>query len=187
LSSSRRVKKGPGRRPLSAKRQRFMELRARGWSIRAAAREVEISRAAAANWTRGYKVYRRGQVVGFVPPLDRLEVREISTRFLSLDERVEIADLHYAGLSIRAIAAGLGRPPSTVSRELRRNAIQGRAGGYRPFDAHGGLPHFAPGAVRCGSTPTWSSARWSVSCCPSAGALNRSAATSASGSRKPQR
>jgi hypothetical protein len=33
LSSTRRVKKGPGRRPQSAKRQRFMELRARGWSI----------------------------------------------------------------------------------------------------------------------------------------------------------
>lgn len=31
--SSRRVKKGPGRRPQSAKRQRFMELRSRGWSI----------------------------------------------------------------------------------------------------------------------------------------------------------
>jgi hypothetical protein len=40
LTSSRRVKKGPGRRPQSAKRQRFMELRARGWSVRAAAREV---------------------------------------------------------------------------------------------------------------------------------------------------
>lgn len=65
--SNLRVKKGPGRRPQSAKRQQFMELRARGWSIRAAGREVGISRAAAANWTRGYKVYRHGQVVGFVP------------------------------------------------------------------------------------------------------------------------
>jgi hypothetical protein len=36
-SSSRRVK-GPGRRrPQSAKRVRFMELHARGWSVRAAA------------------------------------------------------------------------------------------------------------------------------------------------------
>jgi hypothetical protein len=42
--SSRRVKKGPGRRPQSAKRRRFMELRARGWSILAAAREVGVSR-----------------------------------------------------------------------------------------------------------------------------------------------
>lgn len=57
MLSSRRVKRGPGRRPLSAKRQRFMELRAQGWSIRGAAREVGISRSAAANWTRGYTVY----------------------------------------------------------------------------------------------------------------------------------
>jgi IS30 family transposase len=134
--SERRIKKGPGRRPQSEKRRRFMELRARGWSIRAAGREVGISRATAANWTRGYKVYREGQVVRFVPPLDRLEVRQISARFLSQDERVEIADLHHAGMSMRAIAARLGRAPSTISRELRRNAHPGRRGGYRPFDAH---------------------------------------------------
>ena len=67
MTSSRRVKKGPGRRPQSAKRQRFMELRARGWSVRAAAREVGVSRSAATNWSRGYKTYRNGVEVGFVP------------------------------------------------------------------------------------------------------------------------
>jgi transposase-like protein len=61
-------------------------------------------------------------------------VREISPRFLSQDERIEIADLRHAGLSIRQIANRLGRAPSTVSRELRRNATQTE--GYRPFDAH---------------------------------------------------
>ncbi len=134
MSSSRRVKKGPGRRPQSAKRQRFMELRARGWSVRSAAREVGVSRSAATNWTHGYKTYRNGVEVGFVPPLDRLEVREISPRYLSQDERIEIADLYQCGLSLRAIAKRLGRSPSTISRELRRNAVAGR--GYRPFDAH---------------------------------------------------
>jgi transposase, IS30 family len=134
LASSRRVKKGPGRRPQSAKRLRFMELRARGWSVRAAAREVGVSRSAGTNWSRGYKTYRNGVVVGFVPPLDRLAVREVSARYLSQDERIEIADLRQAGLSLRAIADRLGRAPSTISRELRRNAVAGR--GYRPFDAH---------------------------------------------------
>ena len=43
--SSRRVKKGPGRRPLSARRQRFLQLREQGWSIRAAAREAGVARA----------------------------------------------------------------------------------------------------------------------------------------------
>jgi transposase, IS30 family len=132
--SSRRVKKGPGRRPQSAKRQRFVELRERGWSILAAAREVGVSRTTGNNWSRGYKTYRLGQVVGFVSALERLAVRRISPRFLSQDERIEIADLRHAGLSIRQIAHRLGRAPSTVSRELRRNATKSR--GYRPFDAH---------------------------------------------------
>ncbi|MEE3754021.1 IS30 family transposase [Mycobacterium europaeum] len=111
-----------------------MELRARGWSVRAAAREVGVSRSAATNWTRGYKTYRNGVAVGFVPPLDRLAVRQISTRYLSQDERIEIADLHHSGLRVRTIATRLGRAPSTISRELRRNAPAGR--GYQPFDAH---------------------------------------------------
>jgi transposase, IS30 family len=128
------VKKGPGRRPQSAKRQRFMQLRERGWGIGAAAREVGVSRTTGNNWTRGYKTYRHGRVVGFVPPLERLAVRAISSRFLSQDERIEIADLRHAGLSIREIADQLGRAASTISRELRRNASGG--GGYRPFEAH---------------------------------------------------
>jgi transposase, IS30 family len=73
-------------------------------------------------------------VVGFVPALDRLEVREISARFLSQDERIEIDDLHRTGMGVREIARRVRRAPSTVSRELRRNATPGK--GYRPFEAH---------------------------------------------------
>src|SRR3954453_18950519 len=124
LSSSRRVRKGPGRRPQSAKRQRFMELRERGWSTLAAAGEVGVSRTTGNNWSRGYKTYRHGQVVALVPALERLAVRQISSRFLSQEERIEIADLRHAGLIIRQIAHRLGRAPSTVSRELRRNATR---------------------------------------------------------------
>ncbi|WP_420866104.1 IS30 family transposase [Mycolicibacterium neoaurum] len=134
MASSRRVKKGPGRRPLSAKRQRFMELRARGWSIRAAAREVGVSRSSGTSWSSGHKTYRNGVVVGFVPPLDPLAVRQISPRYLSQDERIEIADLRNRGLSMHAIADLLGRSPSTISRELRRNAPASCE--YRSFDAH---------------------------------------------------
>lgn len=43
-------------------------------------------------------------------------------RYLSLDERIKIADLKMAGWSIRSIATEIERSPSTVSRELRRNA-----------------------------------------------------------------
>ena len=134
LSSSRRVKKGPGRRPLSAKRRRFMELRGRGVGIDVAARLVGVSRTAGRNWANGYRLYRAGQVVGFVPALDRLAVREISPRFLSEDERVQIAELHRAGLSGHEIGRRLGRAASTISRELRRNSTANK--GYRPFEAH---------------------------------------------------
>ena len=49
---------------------------------------------------------------------------------LSLEERCTIAQLREAGQSIRQIAAALDRQPSTISRELKRNA--GRHVGYRP-------------------------------------------------------
>jgi IS30 family transposase len=126
LSSSRRVKKGPGRRPQSAKRQRFMELRERGWSILAAAREVGVSRTTGNNWTRGYKTYRHGKAIGFVAPLERLAVRQISSRFLSQDERIEIADLRQAGLSIRKIAEQLERAPVGDQSRVATQRDQGR-------------------------------------------------------------
>jgi len=108
LASSRRVKKGPGRRQLSDQRRRFMELRERGWSVRRAAAEVGVSRSAGNNWTYGYKTCRNGVLTGFVPPLEPLAVREISARFLSQEERIQIADLRHARLSVRAIAERWG-------------------------------------------------------------------------------
>jgi IS30 family transposase len=77
-----------------------------------AAREVGVSRTTGNNWSRGYKTYRKGEVVGFDDPLDRLAVREISSRFLSQGERIEIADLRHASVSIRGsriVWAGLRR------------------------------------------------------------------------------
>ena len=52
-----------------------------------------------------------------------------SGRYLSFAEREEIALGRAAGRSIRAIAAGLGRQPSTISREIARNS--GRRDVYR--------------------------------------------------------
>jgi IS30 family transposase len=55
--------------------------------------------------------------------------RPAAGRYLSFAEREEIALGRAAGRSVRAIAAGLGRQPSTVSREIARN--KGHRGRYR--------------------------------------------------------
>lgn len=54
---------------------------------------------------------------------------------LASEERDRLAVLRSAGIGIRAAARELGRSPSTISRELRRNALPRR--GYRPDHAEG--------------------------------------------------
>jgi IS30 family transposase len=56
-------------------------------------------------------------------------------KHLSLEERERLAEAKAEGLSLRAIAARLGRAASTISRELRRNALP--KGGYMPVHAEG--------------------------------------------------
>jgi IS30 family transposase len=58
-----------------------------------------------------------------------------SARYLDREERYEIARLREAGLSVRQVAARMGRSPSTICRELARNADP-RTGGYQPERAH---------------------------------------------------
>jgi IS30 family transposase len=58
-----------------------------------------------------------------------------SDRYLSREERHELARLREGGLGVRAVAERMGRSPSTVSRELRRNAAP-RGGQYQPERAH---------------------------------------------------
>jgi transposase, IS30 family len=64
--------------------------------------------------------YRWRAENGGLPPA-RLAETARSGRYLSRLERQRIATLHRQGLGVRLIAERLGRAPSTVSRELRRN------------------------------------------------------------------
>ncbi len=54
-------------------------------------------------------------------------------RHVTIEERCEIARLRSEGHSVRQIAAGLDRSPSTVARELKRNMSLSR--GYQPVYA----------------------------------------------------
>ena len=60
--------------------------------------------------------------------------RNVKARCLTFAEREEIALARARGETMRAIARRLRRSPSTISRELRRNAD--RCGGYRATTAH---------------------------------------------------
>lgn len=56
--------------------------------------------------------------------------------YLSLLERERLALLRREGLGVREISRRLGRSPSTISRELRRNMRKHDRGHYDPILAH---------------------------------------------------
>src|SRR5450756_1431071 len=91
------------------KQARFWVLMAGGAALTGASKAVCVSRATGRKWRQG--------TVGRIPR----RIPESSGRYLSLEERLQIADLHLGGAGVRAIAVGIGRSPATVSRELRRN------------------------------------------------------------------
>src|SRR3954454_14967150 len=83
---------------------------ARGLLPEEAANVVGVSQAVGSRW------FRHG---GGMAPFD---LQPLSGRYLWFAEREEIALLKAQGVGVRALARRLGRSPSTVSRELRRNA-----------------------------------------------------------------
>ena len=122
-----------GRPPKLAEREQFLKLIAQGMGDAEASRSVGINRRTGYIWRHGRTVTNPdGSTVHYPPLLP--PPPPISPRFLSEDERILIADRLHAGATIRAIAAELGRSPSTISREIHRN--RNESGAYRPFDAH---------------------------------------------------
>ena len=120
--------------PLTAQRQEYAQLIAKGVSNSEACRLVGVHRRTGTRWLYGRTVTFKSGAELHYPPMAITKTTRLSARFLSEDERVLIADRVRAGASLRAIGRELGRPASTVSREVRRNRDE--AGRYRPFNAH---------------------------------------------------
>ena len=131
------VSKGrPGRQPMTEKRELYVRLIQQGMSNSAACRQLGMDRKTGHWWKNGGVVVRNG-VTRVVAPIavPTASPPEVSTRYLSADERVIIADGVSAGRTSTSIAEELGRAVSTVARELKRNtAVDG--GKYRPHVAH---------------------------------------------------
>ena len=103
--------KSPGKPSLRRDVERlFWREIAKGLSSEEAALAVGASSAAGSRWFR-----ERGGMPTFM-------LASLSGRYLSFEEREEIAICRAQSVGVREIARRLGRSPSTISRELRRNA-----------------------------------------------------------------
>lgn len=119
-----------------ARRARYLELVSSGkMNFTQAAHAVGVSKRTGKVWRNG-----RGRSTGrceralvdfYRGDLDM--PKKIDNRFLSLEDRIDIADGIVLGKSVRAIACELGRSPSTISREIRNNSDA--YGQYMPHKA----------------------------------------------------
>ena len=110
----------PNKMPGEVKR-RYFELIRQGWSGASAAEQVGVSLSCGSLW-----FIDAGRVSFVETP--------ISPRYLSQDDRIEIADGLAQGEPITQIAARIGKSYQTVYRELARNRkVDGR---YQPWFAH---------------------------------------------------
>jgi transposase, IS30 family len=115
------------------KQQQYVRLIAQGVNNAEACRIVGINRKTGNRWRYGRAVRNSAGVLVHYAPVKITEAKPRSPRYLSEQERIMIADLLCAKLSVRGIARRLGRSPSTVSREIRRN--RDPDGRYRPHHA----------------------------------------------------
>jgi IS30 family transposase len=110
--TGRPVMRSPGR-PMAGRREDrvvFWLAVADGLTTVAAAKLAGVSEAVGVRW------FREG---GGMPTVT---LAPLSGRYVSFAEREEIALLRAQRLGVREIARRVGRSPSTISRELRRNA-----------------------------------------------------------------
>lgn len=123
-------------------RAEYDRLRACGVRRRDAAAQVGVHERTARDWDRGIRKignarlhadgrridYTTGMtsIVAVTPASSLAAVEaELHSRFLTVTERELIADMRREGRSLRAIGRELGRPASTVKREVDARAVDG--------------------------------------------------------------
>ena len=126
-----------GRRQLVREREEYFRLMGQGLSSSEACRRVGINIRTGKRWRNGRNPSGKDKAA---PPARRTVVpSSVPSRYLREADRIHIADRLREKASIRTIAAELGRSPSTISREVRRNGtpLRGSASrwAYRPFAA----------------------------------------------------
>lgn len=116
------------RLPVGRREVRFWEAIARGVHLEGTLAAAHVS------WVVGGRWFRHA---GGMPPTHLApSAPPLSGRYLSFAEREVLALLRAQGHSVRACARHLNRAPSTISRELRRNAAtRGGALDYRATTA----------------------------------------------------
>ena len=130
-------------------RAEYDRLRAAGVRRRDAALQIGVNERTARDWDKGIRkigdsrLHPDGRRVDYKtgvttyaagqqkPSITALEA-QLHPRFLTLAERETIADLRRQDLSLREIGRRLGRPASTVKRELDKRSSDGL---YRPYAA----------------------------------------------------
>lgn len=110
----------PNKMPTEVQR-RYFELIRSGWKGAAAARQVGVSMSCGSLW------FIDSGRVNFID-------RPISKRYLSQDDRIEIADGLAVSEPVKSIAARIGKSYQTVYREIARNRKPD--GRYQPWYAH---------------------------------------------------
>ena len=143
LRAGRPPLRSPGRPPVNQKRQRqeFWRRVAEGLTSEDAATACGVSPVLGTRW---FRESGGMPLISLDPP---------SGRYLSFEEREEIAVLRAQECGVREVARRLGRSPSTVSRELRRNAAT-RAGVWTTGPrSRSGTPTGRPAAPE---RPSWS-------------------------------
>ncbi|GAA2302113.1 IS30 family transposase [Nonomuraea roseoviolacea subsp. roseoviolacea] len=129
----RKIRSPQGPKKLIREREEYFRLMDQGFSSQEACRIVGINIRTGKRWRNGWRLNKSNKKGA--PPVRRPAVPPSgSSRYLRQDERIHIADRVREKASIRAIARELGRAPSTINREIRRNRHP-TGGQYRPHAA----------------------------------------------------